>query len=189
MSAVFTFKLSDLFTGPTRSNHQWHWWGLCKAETGLFLELARSDHPKADLSVEPISEIDRIMREIVGNFGEEPATLKLQERLSAAQADGSADALILEHWAEREHWPERKGALGVTIGLRPQRYELFRTFVTLHFGRQDLKGRIQFPIREFAASQEGGLILPNEMEFLAGRPYLVVDDSSIAFSANPDAFS
>src|SRR5262249_9443737 len=151
MNAFFTFKLSDLTTALTRSN-QWEWNGLCKAEIGLL------NHPKADLSVEPISETDLIGPHIVSNFDiKQPAALKLQQRLSAAQTDGSADALILRHWAEDK-------GLGATIGLRPQRYELFRTFVMLHFGRQDLIGRISFPFHGFAASQEGGLILPNERE-------------------------
>jgi hypothetical protein len=178
MNAFFTFKLSDLSTGLTRSN-QWKWYGPCKAELGPGL----LNQPEADLSVEPISEIDLITQHIVANFDKEPAALELQQRLSVAQTGGSADAVILRHWAEH------KGALGVTIGLRPQRYELFRTFVTLHFGRQDLKGLISFSFVGFAASEKGGLILPNKREFLAGRPYLVVDDSSIAFSANPQAFS
>jgi hypothetical protein len=81
----------------------------------------------------------------------------------AAQTDGTADAMILRHWAEYN------GALGVTIGLRPQRYELFRTFVMLH-----LIGRISFPFHGFAASPEDGLILPNEREFFGGRPYSYV---------------
>ena len=100
----------------------------------------------------------------------------------AAQTEGTADAMILRHWAEY------KGALGVTIGLRPQRYEHFRTFVMLHFGRQDLIGRISFPFHGFAASPEDGLILPNEREFFGGRPYSYVGDSSIRFSANPHAW-
>jgi hypothetical protein len=176
MNAFFTFKVSDLSARLTRSN-QWEWHGRCKAEAGLL------NHPKADLSVEPISETDLITSHIVSNFDiKQPAALELQQRLSAAQTDGSADAVILQHWAEH------KGALGVIIGLRPPRYELFRTFVMLHFGRQDLIGRISFPFHGFAASPEGGLILPNEREFLAGRPYLVVDDGSIVFSANPHAW-
>jgi hypothetical protein len=79
-------------------------------------------------------------------------------------------------------WEE---TLGVNFGLRPQRYELFRTFVTLHFGRPDLIGRIITSFVGFAASSEGGLHIPNYNEFLEGRPYLILDDSSIVFSAKP----
>src|SRR5260370_18640303 len=119
MNAFFTFKLSDLIAGLTRSN-QWEWHGLCQAEAGLL------NYPNADLSVEPISETDLITPHIVAKF-DQPAAPELQQELSAAQTDGTADAMILQHWAEY------KGALGVTIGSRPQRYELFRTFVMLHF--------------------------------------------------------
>jgi hypothetical protein len=49
--------------------------------------------PKADLSVEPISETDLIGPHVVANFDiRQPAALELQQRLSAAQTDGSADA-------------------------------------------------------------------------------------------------
>jgi hypothetical protein len=173
MNALFTFRLSELIAGITNSN-QWEWHGPCEAEAGLL------NHPRADLSVEPISETDLITPHIVANFDQEqPAALQLQQELSAAQTDGTADAVILQHWADYE------GALGVTIGLRPKRYELFRTFVMLHFGRQDLIGRISCAFHGFAASQEGGLMLPNEREFFAGRPYVFVGDSSIVFSVNP----
>jgi len=172
MNAFFTFKLGDLFTGLTRSN-QWEWNGPCKAEVGQL------DHPNADLSIEPISETDLTGPHVVAKFDQQAAALELQRELSTAQTDGTADAMILQHWVEH------KGALGVTIGLRPQRYELFRTFVMLHFGRQDLIGRISCRFSGFAASQEGGLRLPNEKEFFAGRPYLVVDDISFVFFAKP----
>ena len=89
-----------------------------------------------------------------------------------------ADATIVRKYEERE-------TIGVTIGLRPQKYELFRTFVTLHFGRQDLIGRIIIPFVGFAASSGSGLIIPTYDEFLEGRPYLILDDSSIVFSAKP----
>jgi len=102
----------------------------------------------------------------------------LEEELSAAQTNGTADATIVSKYKEEE-------TLGVTIGLRPQKYELFRTFVTLHFGRPDLIGRISSSFVGFAASSGSGLIIPNYDEFLEGRPYLILDDSSIVFSAKP----
>jgi hypothetical protein len=34
-------------------------------------------------------------------------------------------------------------------------------------------------------SSGGGLIIPNYDEFLEGRPYLILGDSSIVFSAKP----
>jgi hypothetical protein len=75
--------------------------------------------------------------------------------------------------------------LGVTVGLRPQRYELFRTFVTLHFGRPDLIGRIISDFVGFATSTANALIIPTYNEFLERRPYLILGDSSIVFSAKP----
>jgi hypothetical protein len=166
MNAVFTFKLSDLIAGLTRSN-QWEWHGPCEAEL--------MDRWNADLTVEPISECDLVTPHILSNFEKQPAAQQLQEELSAAQTNGTADATIVRKY---------ETTLGVTIGLQPQRYELFRTFVTLHFGRPDLIGRISIisGFVGFAASSEGGLIIPNYNEFLEGRPYLILGDSSIAFS-------
>ena len=171
MNAVFTFKLSDLIAGLTRSN-QWEWNCSCEAEL--------ISHYNANLTVEPISECDLVSSHIVSNFDKEPVAQQLEEELSAAKTDGTADATILGYWAEYKEAP-----LGVSIGLRPQKYELFRTFVTLHFGRPDLFCRIISRFVGFAASSEGGLIIPNRDEFLKGRPYLILDDSSIAFSAGP----
>jgi hypothetical protein len=102
MNAFFTFKLGDLFTGLTRSN-QWEWNGPCKAEVGQL------DHPNADLSIEPISETDLIGPHVVAKFDQQAAALELQREISTAQTDGTADAMILQHWVEH------KGALGVTI--------------------------------------------------------------------------
>lgn len=168
MNAVFTFKLSDLIAGVARSN-QWRWVGPCKAE---FM-----GHYNAELSVEPISESNLVSLHIASNFDKQPAAQELQEKLSAAQTNGTTDATIL--------WKYEKEALGVMVGLRPQKYELFRTFVTLHFGRPDLIGRIITSFVGFAASSEGGQIIPNNNEFLKGRPYLILDDSSIVFSPKP----
>jgi hypothetical protein len=55
MNAVFTFKLSDLIAGLTRSN-QWEWHATCEAE---FMS-----HYNADLTVEPISESDLVTSHI-----------------------------------------------------------------------------------------------------------------------------
>jgi len=156
MNAVFTFKLSDLIAKLTRSN-QWEWHGPCEAE---FMR-----HYDANLTVEPISECDLVTSHIASNFDKQSAAQQLEEELSAAQTNGTADATI--------------------VGLRPQKYELFRTFVTLHFGRPDLIGRISSSFVGFAASSGSGLIIPNYDEFLEGRPYLILDDSSIVFSAKP----
>jgi len=169
MNALFTFKLSDLIAKLTRSN-QWEWHGPCEAE---FMR-----HYDANLTVEPISECDLVTSHIASNFDKQSAAQQLEEELSAAQTNGTADATIVSKYKEEE-------TLGVTIGLRPQKYELFRTFVTLHFGRPDLIGRISSSFVGFAASSGSGLIIPNYDEFLEGRPYLILDDSSIVFSAKP----
>ena len=124
MNAVFTFNLGDLIAGLTRSN-QWEWHGPCKAE---FM----GDY-NADLTVEPISECNLVTPHILSNFDKHPVAQQLQEELLAAQTNGTADATIVREYKE---------VFGVTIGLRPQKYELFRTFVTLHFGRPELIGRI-----------------------------------------------
>jgi hypothetical protein len=167
MNAVFTFKLSDLSARLTPSN-QWEWHGPCKAEL--------MSHYNADLFVVPISECDLVTPHIVSNFDKQPAAQQLQAELSAAQTNGTTDATILVKYKE---------ALGVNIGLRPQRYELFRSFVTLHFGRPDLIGRIISSFVGFASSSEGGQIIPNYNEFLEGRPYLILGGSSFVFSAKP----
>jgi hypothetical protein len=168
MNAV-TFKLSDLSARLTPSN-QWEWHCSCEAEL-------MGDRWNADLTVEPISESDLVTPHIVSNFDKQTVAQQLQEELSAAKTNGTADATIVRKY---------KDGLGVNIGLRPQRYELFRTFVTLHFGRPDLICRISSSFVGFAApSSGGGLIIPNYDEFLEGRPYLILDDSSIVFSAKP----
>ena len=168
MNAVFTFKLSDLTAGLTRSN-QWEWHGPCEAE---FMS-----HCNADLSVVPISECSDhlVSLHVLSKLNKQPVAQQLEEELSVAQTNGTADATIVRKWEE---------TLGAIIGLRPQRYELFRTFVSLHFGRPDLIGRISCSFAGFAASLASGLIIPNYDEFLEGRPYLILDDSSIVFSVS-----
>jgi hypothetical protein len=152
MSIVVTFNVGDLSAGLTRSN-QWEWHAPCKAE---FMS-----HYNADLTVEPISESDLVTSHIASNFDKQPAAQQLQEELLAAQTNGAADATIVSRYED---------GLGVIIGLRPQKYELFRTFVTLHFGRPDLIGRIITPsFVGFAAPSGSGLIIPTYNEFLEGR--------------------
>ncbi len=174
MSIVVTFKVSDLIAGLTRSN-QWKWHGPCEVE--MPTDDPRSTNWNVDLSVEPISECGDHLRDlhVLSKFNKQSAAQQLEEELSAAQTNGTADATIV--------W-KREETLGITIGLRPQRYEHFRTFVTLHFGRPDLTGRIITPnFVGFAVSIGSGLIIPTYDEFLEGRPYLILDDSSITFSA------
>jgi hypothetical protein len=170
MNAVFTFKLSDLIAGLTRSN-QWEWHGPCKAE----IPTDDDKHRKADLFVGPISEL--VLRYVLERGLDEG-----HKELSAAEADGTTDGTLVRFYGKEILGKE---TLGVSIGLRPQKYELFRTFVTLHFGRPDLIGRIITRFVGFAASSEGGQIIPNYNEFLEGRPYLILDDSSVVFSAKP----
>ena len=185
MSIIVTFNVSDLSAGLTPSN-QWEWHGPCEAEIILsdrapIKEIRENKkHWKADLTVEPISECGDHLRDlhVLSNLHKQSVAQQLEEELSAAQTNGTADATIVSKYKEEE-------TLGVTIGLRPQRYELFRTFVTLHFGRPDLIGRISCSFVGFAASSGSGLIIPTYNEFLEGRPYLILDDSSIAFSAKP----
>jgi hypothetical protein len=98
MNAVFTFKLSDLIAGVTRSN-QWEWHGTCEAEF-----MARWN---ADLAVEPISECNLISLHIISNFDKQPAAQQLQEELLAAQTNGTTDATIVRKYEEK--------TLGVTL--------------------------------------------------------------------------
>jgi hypothetical protein len=178
MIAVFTFKVSDLVTGLTKSN-EWRWHGSCKAE----IEGGRSlNRLSAELSVTNISESSDNLKNhhVNAKFDNQSIALELEKELSAAQADGTADALILSYWPENKTGME---FIGVHIGLRAQKYELFRTFLTLHFGRADLIGRITCSFYEFAPEPE--LRIPSQSEFLNGRPYFVLDDISFVFSANP----
>jgi hypothetical protein len=176
MSLVVTFNVSDLSARLTPSN-QWEWNGPCKAE--IPTDRLADRHWNADLTVEPISESGDHLRDlhVLMKINKQLAAQELEE-LSAAQTHGMADATIV--------WKCEEKTLGVTIGLRPQRYELFRTFVTLHFGRPDLIGRITtLGFVGFAATIGSGLIIPTYDEFLEGRPYLILGDSSIWFSAKP----
>lgn len=166
MNAVFTFKLSDLIAGLTPSN-QWEWHGPCEAK----IPTDTVDKQwNAFLSVGPISECVRFY--FIGHGDDD-----CHKRLSAAEVDGTKDATVVSIAPGKE-------TLYVLIGLRPQRYELFRAFVTLHFGRSDLIGRIVCSLIVFAT--ERGQTFPTYNEFLEGRPYLILDgDSSIEFSAKP----
>jgi hypothetical protein len=137
-----------------------------------------------NLSVEPISECGDHLRDlhVLSKFNKQPVAQQLEEELLAVQTNGTTDATIVSKWEETLGVK----TLGVTIGLQPQRYELFRTFVTLHFGRPDLIGRIiTSSFVGFAASSGGGLIIPTYNEFLEGRPLVVLGDSSIVFSVKP----
>ena len=176
MNAVFTFKLSDLIAGLTRSN-QWEWHAPCKAE--IPTDDPASTNWNTNLSVVPISECGDHLRNlhVLSKFDKQSVAQQLEEELLAAQTNGTTDATIVHKYEEE--------TLGVTVGLRPQRYELFRTFVTLHFGRPDLIGRIVSDFVGFATSTANALIIPTYDEFLERRPYLILGDSSIVFSAKP----
>jgi hypothetical protein len=179
MIAVFTFSLSDLVAGLTHDN-QWKWVGRCKAEIEGESSLNRLN---AELTVQNISECHRFLLDlyVLAKFQDQPAALELRQELSTAQTDGTADAVVINA-------PFKDAAeelLGITIGLRPQKYELFRTFVTLHFGRSDLIGRIICSFFGFVEPSRPGLRIPTKNEFLEGRPYLVVEDISFVFSAKP----
>jgi hypothetical protein len=183
MSALFTFNLSDLTAGLTDAN-QWKWWGPCKAD----IEGTSLDRLKAILTVEHISECDLRSRHVAANFDiNHPAAIELEQNLSKAQTEDTTDAMILTQWGETK-WEDLTipEGLGITIGLRPQRYEHFRTFITLNFGRADLIGRISFSFVGFPPERsEGSLVLPSLTEFRNGRPYLVIADASLTFSSGP----
>jgi hypothetical protein len=181
MIAVFTFSLGDLIAGLTDAN-QWQWVGRCKAEIGGESSLNRLN---AELTVQDISECHKRLLDlyVLAKFENQPAALELRQELSTAQTDGTADAVIINYNAPIKEFPEE--FLGITIGLRPQKYELFRTFVTLHFGRPDLIGRITCAFFGFVEPSRPGLRIPTKNEFLKGRPYLVVQDCSFVFSAKP----
>jgi hypothetical protein len=92
--------------------------------------------------------------------------------------------MMMNYNAPTKEFPEQ--ILSITIGLRSQKYELFRTFVTLHFGRPDLIGRIISSFYGFVRdSSRAGLRIPTESEFLKGRAYLVLGNFSLVFSAKP----
>src|SRR5438067_12263583 len=114
MNAVFTFKLGDLIAGLTDAN-QWEWHGRCKAEIGSESSLNRLN---AELTVQNISECHKHLLNlyVVANFVDQPAALEVQQELSTAQTDGTADAVILNDNAAIKELPEE--LLGITIGLR-----------------------------------------------------------------------
>ena len=178
MIAVFTFDLSDL--KASIKNNQWQWYGHCRAEIGGGFSQFNSE-----LSVTNISECDLTGWHFIANFSKQPAALELEQELSTAQKDGTIDAMIITHHPEDKGRSLPKEFLGITIGLRPQKYELFRTFVTLHFGSPNLIGCISCPFRGFADSSQGGFRIPSYSEFLKGRPYFSLDDSSVTVSTNP----
>jgi hypothetical protein len=160
MTAVFSFSLGDLVAGLTDDN-QWEWVGHCKAEIGGESSLNRLN---AELTVQPISECHKHLLDlyVLAKFQNQPAALELRQELSTAQTDGTADAVVIS--APFKDEPEQ--LLGITIGLRPQKYELFRTFVTLHFGRSDLIGRITCGFFWFVEPSRPGLRIPTKNEFL-----------------------
>jgi hypothetical protein len=176
---VFTFKFSDLIAGLTGAN-QWQWYGRCNAEIEGEGSLNRLN---AELTVQNISESYKRLLDgyVLANFEKQPAALELKQELSTAQTDGTADAMIISYHAPIRELPEE--LLGITIGLRSQKFELFRTFVTLHFGKPDLIGRITCGFFGFVEPSRPGLRIPTKNEFLKGRPYLVVEDVSFVFSA------
>lgn len=181
MIADFTFKLSDLTAWLTDSN-QWEWRSCCTPGIqGIpfddFIRGASSGDSRVELSVTDISECDLRLAHVARDFGEQPGALEVEQELSAAQTSGTADAMILA---------TSEGLLDVRIGLRPQRYELFRNFVMLNFGRLGLIGRISHHFPGFAAApSKGGEIIPSRTEFLNGRPYLVLGDASLKFGPAP----
>jgi hypothetical protein len=179
MIAIFTFNLVDLIAGLTNAN-QWEWHGRCRAEIENESALNRLN---TELTVQNISECHVHDRHILANFDKQPAALELQQVLSAAKADGTADAMIIDYHSPSKEF--HKELLGITIGLRSQKYELFRTFVTLHFGKPDLIGRIICRFYGFVEPSRPGLKFPTKSEFLKGRPYLVIDNSSFVFSSKP----
>jgi hypothetical protein len=187
MLAAFTFKVSDLIAKPGLSN-QWGWAGRCKAEIETEIEegflLNRLD---AELSVVNFWDFYLGTHHIISNFYNQPAALELEQKLAAAQAqkdDTSDDAMMMTYHPKGENVTTE--LLGITVGLQPQKYELWRAFLTLHFGRPDLIGRISCSWSGFALPSISGVEIPNESEFLKQqRPYLILGDVTFAFSAKP----
>ena len=138
MSIIFTFNVSDLSTTLTPSN-QWEWIVPCKPEipAGTYDEaLGRTTKDwSATLSVGPISESVRLHGMERGDEWYD----EWHKELLAAEAEGTGDVTQVSVWPPGTPSSQK---LVAHIGLRPQRYELFRAFVTLHFGRSDLICRI-----------------------------------------------
>ena len=134
----------------------------------------------ATLSVGPISESVRLHGMERGDEWYDES----HKELLAAEAEGTGDVTQVSVWPPGTP-SSRK--LVAHIGLRPQRYELFRAFVTLHFGRSDLICRI-VGFMKFATAGRP-IKWPTYEEFLNGRTYLILDDSSIQFSSRLPASS
>jgi hypothetical protein len=176
--ADFTFNVSDLIMELTEISNQWKWRGPCRATIPADPADKRSEKRwNADMSVVPISECVLLYCTLRADLDDE-----WRKKLSAAEVDGTDDATVITIAPGKEN-------LWITIGLRPQRYELFRTFVTLHFGRPDLICRIISSIEPFAWSPEDGKhwMIPTYNEFLEGRPYITMFESDFHFSAKADA--
>jgi hypothetical protein len=171
---AFTFNVSDLTTALKPSN-QGEWNGPCKPEVEDPFRKTKDDFHNwdADLSVGPISEITSL--HVIGRHDEWYD--EWHEELLAAEANGTNDAT---HVSTRPREVEEK--LFVRIGLRPQRYELFRAFITLHFGRSDLICRIRGHVG-FAPAGRRAIKWPTYDEFLKGRPYLNLEGVSVRFSS------
>jgi hypothetical protein len=170
--------LATLKTKLTPSSDQWKWHAPCEVEqfspdpAGLDIEGDIEEISKAQLDVGSISECARLHSLGWGHD-------ELYRQLSAAEADGTVDAVEMFMSG-----PIGRKTIVVNVGLRPKRYELFRTFVTLHFGRSDLIGRISTTL-EFAASSELGLTYKGFLKTQPSRPYVNLEDNNIEFRAKP----
>jgi hypothetical protein len=180
MIAVFTFQLNDLITGlDMPGGREWH--GPCNAQIGLLNTL------QTELNVTNIADCHLITSHIVENFDKQPAALELQQELLAAQGNGTSDAMIIRYWSKDPSMLRSKEFLAVNIGLRPQKYEQFCTFVKRHFDGQDLIGRIICDLVGFASPSQSAAQITTMDEFLKGRPYFTLGDYSFVFSAKPRA--
>jgi hypothetical protein len=159
-----TFQFNHLSTTLSRSN-KWQWFGHCTAEVDL-------DPSRTELTIQHIADFDLITTLVARDFDHQPVTLEWREELSAAQADGTADAMEISHWPD---------FIGITVGLRSQKYEHFCTFLTHHFARSDLVGRINCSFYGFVEPSRPGLRIPTKEEFVKGKPYFVLGDHSFVF--------
>lgn len=174
MIAVFTFRVADLIAGITESD-QWEWHGPCKAEI-------ETGHVIAELQIEPLSGGHIATNLQALDLRTEPhkhsEALTWEQELSTAQANGTDDAMLLS-------FDPKRAAYYVNIGLRPLRYELFRTFITLHFGSPNLNGRMICIVPEFAHPSHSGAKALTEAEFRQGRPLLAITDIGFVFGSKP----
>ena len=183
MIAVFTFQFSELVcTFYQRPYVEWH--GRCKAE---FEDTNPNDYPlrgdvtflnrfQAELSVHLIKE---------GGLNDAFMVAGLDEQIAAWRREGypaANDAMVMRYWPKRTVFPE---FLGIQIGLRSPKYEHFSGFLTRHFARPDLIGRIITNFHGFSEPHSLMPDLPTEDEFLKGKPYFVMGDHSVTFSAPP----